>query len=56
VNAKNNLGRCGEQAAVEYLERAGLRTKVGVIARRLPSVATTSKNSSADLSSFGVAR
>jgi putative endonuclease len=25
VNAKNNLGRCGEQAAVEYLERAGLR-------------------------------
>jgi len=23
VNAKNNLGRCGEQAAVEYLERAG---------------------------------
>ena len=25
MNAKNNLGRCGEQAAVEYLERAGLR-------------------------------
>jgi len=25
VNAKNNLGRSGEQAAVEYLERAGLR-------------------------------
>jgi putative endonuclease len=25
VNAKDNLGRCGEQAAVEYLERAGLR-------------------------------
>ena len=25
MNAKDNLGRCGEQAAVEYLERAGLR-------------------------------
>ena len=25
MNAKNNLGRWGEQAAVEYLERAGLR-------------------------------
>jgi len=23
VNAKNSLGRRGEQAAVEYLERAG---------------------------------
>ena len=25
MNAKNNLGRRGEQVAVEYLERAGLR-------------------------------
>jgi hypothetical protein len=25
VNAKDSLGRRGEQAAVEYLERAGLR-------------------------------
>jgi putative endonuclease len=25
VNAKDSLGRSGEQAAVEYLERAGLR-------------------------------
>jgi hypothetical protein len=56
VNAKNNLGRCGEQAAVEYLKRAGLRTKVGVIVRRLSSVATTSENSPEDLSSVGVAR
>jgi putative endonuclease len=25
VNAKDELGRCGEQVAAEYLERAGLR-------------------------------
>jgi hypothetical protein len=33
VNAKNNLGRCGEQAAVEYLEQA----RITLEAARCPS-------------------
>ena len=44
MNAKNNLGRCGEQAAVEYLERAGLQTTASVVARHLSFTFTTSKD------------
>jgi hypothetical protein len=56
VNAKNNLGRRGEQAAVEYLERAGLRPELCVTAHRLSSIASSSENSLGDLSLPGVAR
>jgi hypothetical protein len=55
MNAKNNLDRCGEQAAVEYLERAGLHTVSSVSDRRLPSIAPSSKNSPEGLPLLGVA-
>ncbi len=55
MNAKNNLGRCGEQAAVWYLERAGLHTVSSVGDRRLPSIAPSSKNSPEGLSLLGIA-
>jgi hypothetical protein len=55
MNAKNNLGRCGEEAAVEYLERAGLHTVSSVSDRRLPSIAPSSKNSPEGLPLLGVA-
>jgi hypothetical protein len=56
VNAKDSLGRRGERAAVEYLERAGLRPELCVTAHHLSSTASSSENSPGDLSFPGVAR
>jgi len=56
LNAKDSLGRRGEQAAVEYLEGAGLRPELCVAAHHLSSIASSSENSPGDLSLPGVAR